>query len=61
MEEETKEIKAVKKENIKLIKKYCKEIYKMDLNNLDWVLLIGLEHQMFYNIYSPIKKEIKNK
>lgn len=52
-------MKAYKKNNIKLIKQYLKKLLKMDYEALDIFTLITLEHRLFYDIYEPYNEIIK--
>lgn len=47
------------KENIRMIKKYLKELSKLDYNNIDLPTAIILEHRLFFDIYEPFMKIIK--
>lgn len=48
-----------KQENIELIKKYLKELQKLDYEKLDLTTAITLEHRLYYDIYLPFKKIVE--
>lgn len=47
------------KENIRMIKKYLKELSKLDYNNIDLLTAITLEHILFFKVYEPFLEIIK--